>query len=433
MTYSPGVALWSILDTYLGRNVYVISTIVRDYPMLAYLGFNIPNHFKESILSESLKYEDAKTINFKAIGQIKPTMSSDGKAISWYEVSTFANVQKISATTASTSIVLVDVKGMAVWDVVITIPAVWSVGTRSQVKITAINVGTKTLTVDAAVNSIVGDSLQVLYSVFTFNTKLTRTVADDSAIPVTTYFQKFGWYVIYDIQDLNTVYLLKDWEQNIKIKFAQSINQAINQFAYTWYTGRNISGANAETDGIERVIAEKVANGESTAVVAITGTDIQKVAAIIAMLTDAAKAAVYTGNEQPTSVINTSMQGAMAGLLQSNVIYQNFIESSIEWGLKVFTSPFFKNINFLVDKTLDQLYPVTNVGYVFPKHLVSFMSPMYDVPDAAWIVKKYTNNGFKMIKQAVTNGDSVEFTFEQWIANIFAGQTIPGTYKKFTM
>jgi len=36
--------------------------------MLAYFGFSIPNHYKDSILSDSLTYEEAQSINFKDIG-----------------------------------------------------------------------------------------------------------------------------------------------------------------------------------------------------------------------------------------------------------------------------------------------------------------------------------------------------------------------------
>jgi len=36
--------------------------------MWAYFGFSIPNHYKDSILSDSLTYEEAQSINFKDIG-----------------------------------------------------------------------------------------------------------------------------------------------------------------------------------------------------------------------------------------------------------------------------------------------------------------------------------------------------------------------------
>jgi hypothetical protein len=51
----------------LGQNLRVITSFVRKYPLLTYMGFNIPNHYKESILSDSLSYEDAQQINFKEV------------------------------------------------------------------------------------------------------------------------------------------------------------------------------------------------------------------------------------------------------------------------------------------------------------------------------------------------------------------------------
>jgi hypothetical protein len=55
---------------------------------------------------------------------------------------------------------------------------------------------------------------------------------------------------------------------------------------------------------------------------------------------------------------------------------------------------------------------------------------MYDVPDAAWVVKTYNSNGFKVIAQPVVTDDTKEFTTELWLANVFAWQTFPFSYMK---
>lgn len=428
------VSLGALLDTQAGKNIYVVTSIIRKYPLLAYLGFNIPNHYKQSILDDKLTYEEAGKINFKEIWNIRPTMSEDGSKVTWYEATSFANVQKIAADTASWTeeqITLVDVKWFAVWDVVVTIPASWSAWTRVQAKITAINASTKVVTLNADASVAAWDSLMFLYPSFEFNTKVSRTVADDDATPITTYFQKFGWSLTYNIQEINKVYLFEDAAWKIKNKLSQTTNQAINNFAYTWYMWRNISWANAETDGLVRVIAEKVANGEAVNIQITWASDAAKIAVIQNMLTQACSSPVYMSNEQPTWIVNEKMIWELSKLLQSSVVYNDFVTKDIDWGLKAFSSPFYKWITFIVDQSLNSLYPVTAQGFLIPKHLVSFMTPFYDTPDAAWVHKTYTANWFKLIKQPVTTWDSVEFTLELWIANIFAGQSYPNSYMSF--
>lgn len=427
------VSISTLLDTAAWKNVYVISSIVRKYPLLAYFWFNIPNHYKEAILWDKLSYNDAASIDFKQVNWIKPTLSEDGSKISWYEASTFSNIQLISANSITTDVVLADVKWFAVWDVVLTVPWSLSAGTRVQAKITWINTWTKTVTLNSAVNVKTWDKLMFLYPSFTYNTKVTRTVAEDDATPVTTYLQKFGWSFSYDIQELNKVYLFTDASQKVKNKLAQATNQAINNFAYAFYNGRNIAWANAETDGLERVIAEKAAKWENVVRTITWATDADKIKFIQDMLVDASSAQVYIGNEQPTWIINDKMVQFLSSLLQSSIQHQNMVEKEIDWGLKTFSSPFYKNINFIVDQTLNQLYPFTSVWFLVPKHLISFMSPTYDIPDTAWVQKTYSNNWFKMVKQPITTGDSAEWTLEQWIANIFAWQSYTNSYMKFTV
>lgn len=428
------VALSTLLETQAGKNIYVVTSVIRKYPLLAYLWFNIPNNYKQAILDDKLTYEEAGKINFKEIGNIRPTMSEDGSKVTWYEAQSFANAQEIASNTVWWSeelVVLTDVKGFAVWDVVLTVPATWSVWTRVQAKITAINSGTKTITLNADASVKAWDKLLFLYPSFTFNTKVERTVADDDATPITTYFQKFGWSLSYNIQDLNKVYLFQDGKARIARKFSEVTNQAINNFAVTWYMWRNISGTTAETDGLERVIAEKVANWESVDITISWANDAAKISAIQNMLAQACSAPVYMWGEQPTGIVNELMVWELSKLLQSSVVYNDFITKDIDWGLKAFSSPFYKGITFIVDQTLNVLYPNTTVWYLLPKHLVSFMTPTYDTPDMAGVQKTYTANGFKLIKQPTVTWDSQEFTLEMWIANIFAGQSYENSYMKF--
>jgi len=430
------ISVQSYLDeNVLGKNLRVISSIVRKFPMLAYFGFSIPNHYKDSILSDSLTYEEAQSINFKDIGGwIKPMMSKDGKSVEWYEVGAFGYSQAVDTTVsvAATSVVMESVKGFEVGDVVLFIPAVGSVNwVRATREITAIN--TLTLTLDSAITVDAGDTVKYLYSTHTAGAKITRGTSEDDGLRVTTYFQKYGWNFEYTQDELNTTYLFADTSRRVKNKLSETINLAINNFAYTFYYGRNVSGAKAETQGLETLLAEKVANGETTVVRDwSTGlaNDAAKVAAVMDFITSANTAPVYQGSEQPTFIANELMISALSQLLQSWVVYQQFVEKEIDWGIKVFSSPFFKNVSMLVDQSLNLLYPDTSVIYALPKHLVSFTTKMYDTPDVAGVVKTYNSNGFAVIPQPVVTNDVKEFTIEMWMANIFAGQTFTNSYMK---
>lgn len=424
-------------ENVLGKNLRVISSIVRKFPMLAYFGFNVPNHYRDSILSDSLTYEEAQTINFKEVGGwIKPMMSKDGRAVQWYEVGSFGYTQLVDTTVsvANANVVMESVVWFEVGDVVLFIPAAGSVnGVRATREITAINTGTATLTFDATITVDAGDTVKYLYSTHTTGQKITRGTSEDSGKLVTTYFQKYGGNFTYTQDELNTTYLFADTSRRVKNKLSDTINLAINNFAYTFYYGRNVSGVKAETQGLETLLAEKVANGETTVVrnwSSGLANDAAKIAAVQSFITDSNTAPVYQGSEQPTIIANELMISALSKLLQSGVVYQQFVEKEIDWGIKVFSSPFYKNVSMLVDQTLNLLYPTTSVMYALPKHLVSFTTKMYDTPDVAGVVKTYNSNWFKVISQPVVTDDEKEFTIEMWIANVFAGQTFPNSYMK---
>jgi len=67
-------------------------------------------------------------------------------------------------------------------------------------------------------------------------------------------------------------------------------------------------------------------------------------------------------------------------------------EKEIEFGLQSYSSPFFRNVQFIVSHTLNRLEPVNSVAYVFPKHLVSFKTPEYQsVTETGALVKTPVN------------------------------------------
>jgi hypothetical protein len=52
-------------------------------------------------------------------------------------------------------------------------------------------------------------------------------------------------------------------------------------------------------------------------------------------------------------------------------------QKEIEFGIQAYSSPFFKNVQFIVSNTLNKLEPNRSVMYMFPKHLVTFKTPQY--------------------------------------------------------
>jgi hypothetical protein len=52
-------------------------------------------------------------------------------------------------------------------------------------------------------------------------------------------------------------------------------------------------------------------------------------------------------------------------------------EKEIMFALQAYSSPFFKNVQFIVSHTLNRLEPYNSVAYVFPKHLATFKTPQY--------------------------------------------------------
>lgn len=50
-------------------------------------------------------------------------------------------------------------------------------------------------------------------------------------------------------------------------------------------------------------------------------------------------------------------------------------DTEIDFGLTEYSSPYFKNVKFLVSHTLNTLHPRKSKAYIFPKHLVTFKVP----------------------------------------------------------
>jgi len=94
----------------------------------------------------------------------------------------------------------------------------------------------------------------------------------------------------------------------------------------------NNSGTAPENQGISTVIAEREARGQ-TSLFDLSGFTANRtiLAELQRILNLAATAPVYAGSEKPTVFCNTAFSSVIAGLLQSDIQYQNFIPKTIEY------------------------------------------------------------------------------------------------------
>ena len=60
-------------------------------------------------------------------------------------------------------------------------------------------------------------------------------------------------------------------------------------------------------------------------------------------------------------------------------------DKQIEFGLTSYSSPFFRNVQFITSHTLNKLEPYRSRSYVFPKNLVTFKTPEYQSVNEAGV------------------------------------------------
>jgi hypothetical protein len=255
----------------------------------------------------------------------------------------------------------------------------------------------------------------------TLGDKVSRTVSDPDSKTVITYFQKFGGSVRLDAEDLNKTRLLTDVKTYISNEFNKPKMQILENIINTWFFGQNVGGNTPQAQGITAVIAEREARGQ-TSIFDMSGItdDKLKIKELQRILNLASTAPVYMGSEKPTVFCNTEFASRVSMLLQGSQVYQNFIPKTIEYGLESLSTPFFKNINFIVLPEIDRIYGQTPKAYVFPKELVSFRVPENEYVNEQGVAVRVQATKFSVIAQPVITNDYREYTTEYKLANIFA-------------
>jgi hypothetical protein len=424
-----------IVDRVIGKGIGFMTSYIREYPGFAYLGFWPSNWYRMqrningSSAGAMFQLEGMQDSQFAKISKIESTVSETGTSVSWYEGDSFSTSSEITTDSITTEIIVESVGTFAINDYVRTIPAKGSAGTETQVTITGIDPATNTLTVSSAVSVKDGDKVIFIAPKLTLGDKVQRTVSDPTAKLVTTYFQKFGGSVSIQAEELNKTRLLVDVKTFLSNEFNKPKMQILENIISSWFFGQNNGGNSPELQGYVTLIDEREARGQTSrfSLAAMT-TDQTKLRELQRILNLASTAPVYTGNEKPTVFCNTEFASVISGLLRSDVVYQNFIPKTIEYGLESLSTPYFRNINFIVLPEMDRIYSNDSKAFVFPKELVGFRVPENEFMNEQGVAVKTQANRFCVIKQPVTTNDFREYTFEYKLANVFAGQSYDNAY-----
>jgi len=423
------------LTKMLGKGVWFMQAYIREYPWFAYLGFWPANWYKmtRNINGQQAgamhQLEKVIDVQFSKIAKIEATLTEDGKKVQWYEWDSFSTSSEVTANSTTTAVIVKSVSWFAVGDIVRTIPAAGSGGTETQTTIASINTGTKTLTLAAAVDVEDGDKVIFVAPKLTLGQKVTRTVADPDSKLVTTYFQKFGWSVNIDSTELNKTRLLTDVANFASNEFNKPKMQILENIITTWFFGQNVGGNSPEAQGIVTVIEEREARGQVSKFNMSSITDDKaKLKELQRILNLASTAPVYMGSEKPTIFCNTEFSSRVSRLLQDSLVRNDMVGKTIEYGLESLTTPYFKNINFIVLPEIDRIYGMTPKAFVFPKELVSFRVPENEYMNEQGVPVKVQANRFSVIPQPVVTNDYREYTVEYKLANIFAGQSFENAY-----
>ena len=158
-------------------------------------------------------------------------------------------------------------------------------------------------------------------------------------------------------EELNKTRLLADVKTYITNEFNKPKMQILENIVNSWFFGQNNSGAAPENQGLVTCIAEREARGQ-TSIFDLSSFVTQKTQLneVLRILNLASTAPVYTGTEKPTVFCNTAFSSVISSLLQANIVYQNMIPKLLEYGLEALSTPFFKNINFIIMPEIDRIY-----------------------------------------------------------------------------
>ena len=416
-----------------------INAWIRDYPELMYVGLYLNNLYADwgSLRKWGLSYAQQKQLSFKNIGSLDSTMTVNQNEVVWYEAGLYteeAAITKANATPAYDVIIPAkDIAFFKVNDIVAIKPKVGSTTAEVQAKITAVNTSTNTITLDTQVECVVGDRLLFLYNTIAYGTEITRGIGNESATPVRTYFQTFGESIEFDSNEINQTRLLVDAKQYVQSRFASSLNLANNRFAKAFYTARNVAWANSETQGMDAVIEEIEArdwSGSAKVDFSAYTTATEQALALVDVINRACSAPVYNWAEVPTVFVNNSAITSLSAIKFDMANYFTLEQKEIEFGIQSYSSPFFRNVQFVVSNTLNKLEPYKSIMYMFPKHLVTFKTPQFESVNEQGALVTTKLGWYRILKMPQVSPDKVKYTASMRIANIFAWQSFRNTYIK---
>lgn len=433
------VSIQSVLTQVTNKGLQVMNSWIRDFPELMYVGLYLPNYYKDGgkLKRGGLTYQDQKTLNFKSIGALESDMTIGRNEVVWYEARAFSEKALITAAVTADNDVPVDPENIgyfAVDDVVIIRPGAGSTTTaHQQTRVTAVNTTTNVVTLEDNITCLQNDYLMFAYNLIEHGVEINRGVGDEKVSPMRVYFQKFGGSVEFDSQEINQSRLFNDAQEYVKSKFAIVINRSNNNFARAFYLGRNIAGAKSETQGLDTLVREKEAReGVGSAIYDATGiaTPKEKAAWLVDRINTLCTAPVYTGSEVPTFYCNYQFITSLSEIMFGMSNFYTLQEKEIDFGLTEYSSPYFKNVKFIVSHVLNNVFPTQSKAYAFPRHLVTFRAPEYQSVSEAGALVKTTNMGYTVLKMPQVSPDIVKYTAQMNIANIFAGQSYSNTYAR---
>lgn len=421
------------------KTLMTLSAWVRDFPELAYVWLYTNNMFADGwkLKMWQLTYAEQKQLNFKSIGALEATLTVNANEVVWYEAWVYSEEGTVAtANTVANAVVEIDSRSIntfKVKDVVLVKPWLASSTPEVQATVTAVDTVNNEITLSTAVVTAVGDKIIFLYNLINYGTEITRWVSSGDVTPVKSYFQTFGDSVQFNSNELNQTRLMVDATNYVKERFAVAVNSCNNRFARVFYKGRNTSGAESETQGLDAVIAEKESREwTGSALINFSWITDSKAKALklVEVINQASSAPVYNGNEVPTVYCNYQTITSLSRIKFDMANFFTLDQKEIEFGIQAYSSPFFKNVQFIVSNTLNKLEPNKSVMYMFPKHLVTFKTPQYQTVNEQGALITTKVGWYSVLKMPQTSVDLVKYTMQMRIANIFAGQSFKNTYLK---
>ena len=421
------------------KTLMTINAWIRDYPELMYVGLYMNNLYTDGGKMKMgwFTFAEQKTLSFKNIGNLSSTMTVNENEVVWYEAWLYTEEAAIAEAIATASPVVKlsasDIKYFKVKDVVMVKPKAGSTTNEVQAKITAVDLVANKVTLDTSITCALWDRLVFLYNSITYWTEISRGIWEHNATPVRTYFQTFGESVEFNSNEINQTRLLTDAKQYVTSRFATALNSCNNRFAKAFYAWRNVAWAESETQGLDAVIEEiESRDWVGSAIVDFSShtTWKEKALALVETINRACSAPVYNWAEVPTVYVNNSAITALSMIKFDMGNFFTLEQKEIDFGIQAYSSPFFRNVQFIVSNTLNKLEPNKSVMYMFPKHLVSFKTPEYQSVNEQWALITNKMGWYQVMKMPQVSPDKVKYTAQMRLANIFGWQSFRNTYLK---